>query len=324
MNLWRGMPKAARLYLVVAVYLGMCLILLALARISRLPVSLDDIQAFFRKTTMTPELTVSAQFPASAATATFPPGVAWLRVNSSAPILSEPDDRSPVLAILDAGQTVQVIGVSPDRQYWAVAVPYYETGHGWVPAYLTLVQNPEAAPEMVETDLGIRATDQMPVLEMTTNVNVRQLPNIDSLRLDVLKPGVVIPAIGLSEDGYWYAVKLLDGRTGWVSKDYVTATNVDVLPVITISPASLGTMMPSPEPGKPYLVASVTVNLRAGPGREYQVVGTLEQYMMAAVQGKSSDGKWWAVGFNGTQNGRAWVAGEYVQVTYGELAPVIP
>lgn len=324
MNFWRGMPKTTRFYLVVAVYLGLCLILLALARTSRLPVSLDNIQAFFCKTTLTPELTTSPQILASAATATYPPGVAWLRVNSSAPILSGPDDQSPVLAILDAGQTIQVIGVSPDRQYWAVAVPYYETGHGWVPAYLTMVQNPEAAPEMIETDLGIQATDQMPILEMTTNVNVRQLPDLESLRLDVLKPGVVMPAMGVSEDGFWYAIKLLDGRTGWISKDYVTATNVDMLPVITISPASLGTMMPSPEPGKPYLVASVTVNLRAGPGREYQVVGTLEQYMMAAVQGKSADGKWWAVGFNGTKSGRAWVAGEYVQVTNGEMAPVIP
>jgi uncharacterized protein YraI len=81
--------------------------------------------------------------------------------------------------------------------------------------------------------------------------------------------------------------------------------------------------VPSPQPGKPFLTAVWNVNIRAGPGTEYAVVGTLNQGASAEIVGISADGLWWAILYDGTQNGRGWVAAAYVQANNTANVPVL-
>lgn len=324
MKSWRLLPSATKIYLVILGYLAVILGFLVLARSARLPVSIDDIRGWVSGATPTASADATANAPAQP-TATYPPGAAWLRANAQTPILSQPNTDSQVLALLEAGDTALVIGASPDRQFWAIRVPYFEAEQAWVPAGQVLVQNGNLVDVItVEASGAPLPTEQWPIAEMTTNVNVRKLPSLDGQRLDVLEPGQVVPVISKSEDGFWYSIEMPDGRTGWVSVDYVRVRNPENIPVATVEPATMGTVVPSPEPGKPYLIATWAVNIRSGPGREYPVIGQLEQGQSAQVEGISEDGIWLAIAFLGSEDQRGWVAANYVQALNTEGLPVIP
>ncbi|MFN3706457.1 MAG: SH3 domain-containing protein, partial [Thermoflexales bacterium] len=74
----------------------------------------------------------------------------------------------------------------------------------------------------------------------------------------------------------------------------------------------------SPAAGAPSEAPSVTVtnefvNVRTGPGVEYDKIGELRQGQSVAVRGKSQDGKWWQIAFPSGSGGVGWVIGDYVQ-----------
>ncbi len=323
---WAQVPTLTKVALVVLGYLIVVLVFLALVRGAQLPVTLRDVRDWFTGPTPTPVGTLTpTPAPTLPPTPTYPATVPWLRANANTPIRGEPSDDAPGLAILEAGETAMVLGVSRDQQYWAIKVPYFEGGQGWVSASQVLVQNATDVPVAggAPKDVNALPTEQRPVLETTTVVNVRKNPDMNAERLGTLKAGEVYVVTGKSEDGFWYAIKLFDGRTGWVSKDYVTTRNDENIPVVTEAPAAQGTSFPVPDENKPALMATWMVNLRAGPGREYAVVGQMLQNQVAEVLGVSADGKWYAIVFTGTENGKAWVASDYVQTKNVEGVPVL-
>ncbi|MFM8321364.1 MAG: SH3 domain-containing protein, partial [Chloroflexota bacterium] len=327
MNFLRRIPLATRIYLTLLVYLAAALGVLALARYAGMPLTPGGLAGWLAGRTPTPAQPTPAPFPTPAPTATYPPGVAWLRAGGPAPILSDPRPDSQALALLNAGDTAQVIGVSPDQQYWAIRVPLFESGQGWVPAGQVIVQNSAGVPVIEAGPGGPKPggplpTDQLPLAEMTTTVNVRKLPGLDAARIGTLKPGELLPAEGLSEDGFWVALKLPDGRTGWVSIDYVRLTNKDNLAVVTIAPTVLGTRFPTAAPGSAFLVSSWSVNIRGGPGGEYPVIGQMSQGETAPVVGRSADGTWWQIAYFGAADQLGWVAADYVQVANPQGVPV--
>ena len=57
-------------------------------------------------------------------------------------------------------------------------------------------------------------------------------------------------------------------------------------------------------------VTNEFVNVRKGPGINYDAVGKLNEGEKATARGKSADGKWWQISFG---NGVGWVLGEYVK-----------
>ncbi len=60
-------------------------------------------------------------------------------------------------------------------------------------------------------------------LVVVSNVNVRDNPSTEGTNvLKVAKPGESYECYGSVEDGNWYEIRLEDGTTGYVFKDYVT------------------------------------------------------------------------------------------------------
>lgn len=322
---WVQVPKLTKISLVVLAYLIVVLAFLALARSARIPVTLQDVRGWFTRPTPTLSETLTPT-PASTLppTPTYLPTLAWLRANANTPILSDPQSGAATLAILETGETAVVVGVSADQQFWAIQVPYFESGQGWVSASDVLVQNASQV-DVVGGAIGdpqALSTEQRPMLVTNTTVNVRKFPDMNSPRMDVLEPNAIVPALGKSEDGEWFSIQM-PGYTAWVSKDYVTPRNAQNIPVVTPAPAASNPGVPAPEADQPSLMASWSVNLRAGPGREYQVVGTLQQGQIATVVGVSEDGNWWAIAYPAAANGRAWVAADYVQVKHVEGVDVL-
>lgn len=65
----------------------------------------------------------------------------------------------------------------------------------------------------------------------------------------------------------------------------------------------------TPEPKVPEVVTTQIVNIRGGPGTNYNLVGTANQDTRFRVTGKNQSGDWWQIDFNGQP---AWVYGQLV------------
>ncbi len=74
-----------------------------------------------------------------------------------------------------------------------------------------------------------------PALTTTAVLNVRQGPGTDAASYGLLAQGYTVGALGIVEEGTWYAINYPQGEGGmaWVSADFVIPQNVDELPVLT-------------------------------------------------------------------------------------------
>jgi hypothetical protein len=97
-----------------------------------------------------------------------------------------------------------------------------------------------------------------------------------------------------------------------------TATNTRV---VTEIETQLNPTTPTPasiQKGK--LVAPGTVNMRAGPGTNYEIIGQLNANVTMPVIGRNPEGSWWQIELN--DNRQAWIAGNVVQVSNVEQVSI--
>jgi len=94
-------------------------------------------------------------------------------------------------------------------------------------------------------------------------------------------------------------------------------------PTPTTTPTSTPTPTPTPEPQ--VVVEGDSVNLRAGPGTAYDVVGSVAKGDRFALLARTTDGEWWQVQYKGRE---AWVFASLVQANCEpeavSVAAVIP
>jgi uncharacterized protein YraI len=79
-------------------------------------------------------------------------------------------------------------------------------------------------------------------------------------------------------------------------------------------------------PTIPYATVTATagLNIRSGPGEEYESVGTLAFGEQIAIIGRSEDSAWWVVPAQGAPNNQGWISASYVNAQNAENVPVIP
>jgi uncharacterized protein YraI len=328
MNAWNQLPVRTKIYLAIMAYLIFILVFLIAVRAAGLPVGERLARVLFSRAATEANATTTAEVKTALdqAVASLPPGSPWLRAATTATIRSGPGQDFAAMAVLESGQVVQVVGASQDRQWWAIPVPYIEGGRGWVAAGDVVVENASSVPVETArpTEIAI-PTDLLPVAQAITNVNVRNGPDIQAAKIGALENGQIVQVVGTSEDGLWWAIRMAEGKAemGWIARDYVLARNVEDLPVVTVMPSGVSAGVATPRPGGPYLTAVWEVNIRAGPGTEYAVIGSLKQGTAAEIVGVSEDRMWWAVGFKDAESGRGWVSMEFVQAVNAENVPVL-
>jgi uncharacterized protein YraI len=125
----------------------------------------------------------------------------------------------------------------------------------------------------------------------------------------------------------WWALNMPISPTGrgWVSGDYVTASNADGVPVMAAPPVPPTVEPVPPGPDDPQATALQPVYVRQGPGEAYPAYGTAQPGQTALVIGRSEDGAYWVVRVNPQiiPAGFAWVQASLVQAKNVENAPVI-
>ncbi len=170
-------------------------------------------------------------------TATFVPGSAILQATENTPVLEGPGDQYPVIAFLENNQSARIIGVSQDKRWWAIDLPYFANGRGWVSANKVKVENANNVQVITletETPAGEVTPGSGASVMAIANVNVRSGPDTRYMKIGNISKGQTVDVVGVSEDQYWWLVKLPGTKNvqGWISRDYVVASHTDNVPVI--------------------------------------------------------------------------------------------
>ena len=160
-------------------------------------------------------------------------------------------------------------------------------------------------------------------------INVRLGPGTEYPTHGTAAAGSVFEIKGVSQDGEWWVVsvpkEISDSGDGWIAVRYTeTEGDTSALPVVEAPPLD-GIEPPEPSPGTPMATALEPINIRSGPGKEYESYGVASIGDTAEIIGVSADGSYWVVKISTdiAPDGRGWVPAAYVSAENAENVPVI-
>jgi Bacterial SH3 domain/WD40-like Beta Propeller Repeat len=85
-------------------------------------------------------------------------------------------------------------------------------------------------------------------------------------------------------------------------------------PTPTILPPTATPAPPTATPPPPIATTKIAVNVRAGPGVSYPLIGKLKRGDKQAILGKSADSKWWQIDLDGRSG---WIPADFTDVQGG-------
>ena len=157
-----------------------------------------------------------------------------VRAISNVNVRSGPDVYYKKIGLLPAGDVAEVIGYSADRLWWAIKVPFVETGQGWVSVDYVESKNTGNVTEIepqINSDLLVISTPSPGEAALTavTRVNIRSGPGTTYEILGRMEANQTAVIIGINYDGDWWGIKVLSAENGigWVSAIYVRAQNAE-------------------------------------------------------------------------------------------------
>lgn len=104
----------------------------------------------------------------------------------------------------------------------------------------------------------------------------------------------------------------------------IAPTAVPPTPFITpLPPTATATAVSVRDTSVQYVMAAVNVNMRSGPGTQFDIIGWVAAGQIAKVTGVSSDNGWWRVACADGTSGSCWVTA-LAQYTQPTTAPATP
>jgi heat shock protein HslJ/uncharacterized protein YraI len=263
-----------------------------------------------------------------------PTGEARVNVN----VRSGPSMLFPVKGVAMQGDTGEIQGLSPDGYWYAVKVPptLVGTSTAWVAVdYVTLTNPgggvlPSVTPPLLPPLVSFPTPPQSaPTAIMIEPATLRSGPSLEFPVYGVAPTGSKAEVIGQSEDEEWWAVRmptsLAEDGIGWVPKLYTLTSNVAGVPEIK-NPELPKNITPSaPGSGAPSLVTREPLNVRRGPGNEYDSLGQVGRGSIMAVVGISPDKEYYVVNvpLEIDRGGLGWIPARYVRAENVSNVPVI-
>ncbi len=178
------------------------------------------------------------------------------------------------------------------------------------PATLTL--------EPSETPLPPSQPTIAPVEGVTsTQINVRAEPSTSSNVLGIIPGNTKVEITGKDPGGNWWQINYSEGvdGKGWITAQYVTtATKPDV--------PTIGGNQADPNSGN-VAVIQQQLNVRSGPGTDFNSLGTLNAQDVVKLTGKDPNGAWLQIDFTAGPEGRGWVNAAFVRATGVENLPIV-
>ncbi len=214
-------------------------------------------------------------------------------------IYAGPSTAFWIVGTVNRFETLPVLAISPDGAWWLVNG---RSGQGWVVGTALTVTN--------GSSVGVQ--DPGAFITVTASLlNVRSGPGPTAAIQGRLSAGQRVYLIGQSTDGTWLNIRWQYGN-GWVQARYTSAG--DAAPTTDASGA------PVTELSASGVVNAGTLNVRSGPGVNYEIIGSVVGGELLPILGRSSDGLWYNVQ---TVFGEGWVSARYL-ITRNEFgnAPV--
>jgi len=158
----------------------------------------------------------------------------------------------------------------------------------------------------------------VPVEGMTsTQVNVRAEPSTASNVLGMIPESTKVEITGKDPGGNWWQINYpqgVDGK-GWITAQYVTTASTPEVPTI-------GGNETESNNGNVAIIQQ-QLNVRSGPGTDFNSLGTLNPQDVVNLTGKDSNGAWLQIDFATGPDGKGWVNAAFVQATGAENLPII-
>ena len=163
------------------------------------------------------------------------PGEATLTAKENVRVRSGPSQQYPIYKNITGGENAKLLGVSADGTYYAIEVPVVAPNTGWVDANFADISNAGdlpvlEAPPVPPTAAFVGPQEGDPTLIASDAIFVRSGPGDQYPAYGVAEAGSKGLAIGVSEDGDWWVVRInpemVGTGYGWVLKEFVTTENV--------------------------------------------------------------------------------------------------
>ncbi len=149
----------------------------------------------------------------------------------------------------------------------------------------------------------------------TTNLNQGKTQPV-AVQQAVVQSAPVAPTTTLTQSSTVVQVASVASTTNQTTTNQTTTQPVSTTLVLTPTPALQPTQMADT---KPVIKADSQINVRSGPGTDYEIIGALQTGESAPIMAKNNSGDWWQVTLNNGQQG--WVFGQLVE-TSGDAAAI--
>lgn len=184
---------------------------------------------------------------------------------------------------------------------------------------LTATLQPTFTAPPTETPLPPLPTPTVIPVEGTssTQLNVRAEPSTGSDVLGIIPPNTRVEITGKDPGGSWWQILYPAGtqEKGWVTAQYVISGSPPEVPVIGGGEANSND-------GNVAIVQQ-QLNVRSGPGTDFNSLGTLNPQDVARLIGKDVNGSWLQIEFVAGPDGKGWISAAFVQAKGVEGLPIL-
>lgn len=182
------------------------------------------------------------------------------------------------------------------------------------PDFITATLPITSTPPAISTTAPPLPLPTSPPIEgiTTTQVNVRSEPSTAGSNLGMIAQFSKVQILGRESFAAWYQIlysNSTDGN-GWITAAYVQVDDSAGIPVVEI-PSGSGSRVTG--------LALQTINVRSGPGTNFDTLGTLIPNDVVSVTAKDASGAWMQVDFKGQAG---WAASEFLKVNDADPLPV--
>ena len=226
-------------------------------------------------------------------------------------VRSGPGQTYNILTTVPSGTQGRIVGISPDHQWYLVQLGVLSQP-AWVYASLTTVTGSLASvPQYTQTELGGIAVvcDKPLAIAVPYLLNVRGGPGLEYDVLTTVPQGTQAEIVGIGPQNEWLYVEL-DALTepAWIFKDLATVigslANVRQIPTWQVGQPVQPDQSEQPgtanEGDRPLAITySSLVNVREGPGENYNVLIAVGQGTRARILGIDPAHEWYLVEIDG-------------------------
>ena len=193
-----------------------------------------------------------------------------------------------------------------------------ESATAIIPNFVTSTLPPTLIPLSTSTPLSPTEIPTNTPITGTTNtqLNVRAGTSAASASLGMIGAFEAVQVVGKDPSGTWYQVIFAASETGngWVRAEYVQVNDAG-----KILPVEIGSGSGSERSG----VVLENINVRVGPGAEFESLGVLSPKDVILITGKDPGGAWAQIEVPGAENLNGWVTIKFLQAENMESMPTI-